>query len=304
MNDLVQTIAWKYIFNPPTRPLPQSYQSGSDNDVKLTCSTTGDEIHVKLIAPYSMKQSTMKNHIKTSQIIILCHGNSDDVQSCTSYGQWLADELKCHVLVYDPPAYGYSSGSCNTTEENMFASVCTSVNFIIEKLSYEMAQIIVIGKSLGSVPAIHICANRKYQKIGGLVLISPLASGARCIISASTLERLKKWSPSCLSQLDKLFAPNLFFISSVSCPVCIIHGLDDKIVPIENSYALVQNCLQCKQFAPMLVDAGHNDIEARFLNQFVEKLRLFNLHCLSKTNESPNLIDIDDDMESCYKTEK
>ena len=102
MNDLVQTVAWKYIFNPPTRPLPQTYQSGSDNDVKLTCSTTGDEIHVKLIAPYNMKQSTMKNHIKTSQIIIFCHGNSDDVQSCTSYGQWLADEMKCHVLVYDP----------------------------------------------------------------------------------------------------------------------------------------------------------------------------------------------------------
>ena len=66
MNDLVQSVGWKYIFNPPTRPSPNTFPIKSDNDIKLTCSTTGDEFHAKLIAPYNMKQSSIKNHIKTS----------------------------------------------------------------------------------------------------------------------------------------------------------------------------------------------------------------------------------------------
>ena len=137
----------------------------------------------------------------------------------------------------------------------------------------------IIGKSLGSVAVIRLCAQQHTKKIGGLVLTSPLASGARCVIPPSTLKTIKNWSTTCLNQLDNMFTPNLNIISSVECPVFITHGVDDKIVTIQNSYLLVDRCMQCKSFLPMWVDAGHNDIEARYTKYFLERTHSFFLHC-------------------------
>ena len=91
MNELVQNLTWKYIFNPPSRPSPEQYPMKSKRDTVLR-SITGDEIHIRLICPYG-STSTIEHHIQTEQIVLFCHGNSDDINSCNSYGQWLADTL-------------------------------------------------------------------------------------------------------------------------------------------------------------------------------------------------------------------
>jgi pimeloyl-ACP methyl ester carboxylesterase len=42
--------------------------------------------------------------------------------------------------------------------------------------------ITVIGRSLGSIPAVYVASQRRNAGLGGLVLISALASGARCVL--------------------------------------------------------------------------------------------------------------------------
>jgi len=132
-----------------------------------------------------------------------------------------------------------------------------------------------------------------------MFLISPLASGARCIIPPSTLKTIKAVSSMCLNQLDNMFAPNLNIISLVQCPVFITHGITDNVVPIANSYLLEERCMQCKSFLPMWVDAGHNDIEARYTKYFLERTHAFFLHCLNvrSNNQSKsdytNLLDLE-----------
>ena len=79
MNELVQNLAWKYIFNPPSRPSPEQYPMKSKRDTVLR-SITGDDIHIRLICPYG-STNTIEHHIQTEQIVLFCHGNSDDINS-------------------------------------------------------------------------------------------------------------------------------------------------------------------------------------------------------------------------------
>ena len=65
---------------------------------------------------------TLSVYIPSSKIILFFHGNTDDINTCAAYAQWLADGHTCNVLTVDYPGYGYSSGISNTSEEKMFKS--------------------------------------------------------------------------------------------------------------------------------------------------------------------------------------
>ena len=135
---------------------------------------------------------------------------------------------------------------------------------------------LVFGKSLGSICAIHLASQAYALDLLGLILISPLASGARCVISEKTM-------PSAmLIRLDQVFAPNLVRISEVECPILVVHGTNDTLVPVENADALLATAKARTYYPPLFVAAGHNDIEATFKNVLIAYIQELTQFCLDR----------------------
>jgi hypothetical protein len=65
-------------------------------------------------------------------------------------------------------------------------------------------------------------------------------------------------------------------------------GLFDKVVHHSNSEALFAASLS--DFPPLFVDAGHNDIESKFLNLFLRSMQEFTVFCAKKAHDNTEKI--------------
>jgi pimeloyl-ACP methyl ester carboxylesterase len=269
------------MFKPPARLPVHQFRQDSKN-ILLT-AITGDKIHCRLVCPWD-QDTQLAPYTGTKSLIIFMHGNADDISSCKSYCQWLADVVHSNILVFDYPGYGFSSGEDNTTEEGMTDAAVAVMEFAITKLRHDLSDIVIIGKSIGSFPAVSLAAHPAFcAHIRGLVLVSPVASAARCIFD-------RKMIPNFLLQrLDAVALANINSIRNIRCPVFFVHGTRDDVVSVDNSYELL--AASASDFPPLWVDAGHNDIESRFQSLFVSSLKDF-LQCCqtdieNKTAHSP-----------------
>jgi fermentation-respiration switch protein FrsA (DUF1100 family) len=86
--------------------------------------------------------------------------------------------------------------------------------------------ILVFGRSMGSGPASYL-ASRK--NIGALVLMSAFTS-----IRAVVRDLAGKWA----QYLIKERFNNLEYMSRVTCPSFLIHGLKDNLIPYKQSQEL------------------------------------------------------------------
>ena len=98
-----------------------------------------------------------------------------------------------------------------------------------------------MGRSIGSAVATHLAAQ---HQIAGLILESPPTSAFRVITHIP------------ISPIDKF--NNIRNIKKVNCPILIIHGTDDNIVPIWHGRKLFENANEPK-FSLWVQHAGHND---------------------------------------------
>lgn len=85
--------------------------------------------------------------------------------------------------------------------------------------------IVVCGRSIGSGPAVYLSANRKP---GALILISPFKS-------------IRETANSILGVFKYVVADrfnNLNIINNVTCPLLLIHGQKDNLIPFSHSIQL------------------------------------------------------------------
>ncbi len=149
------------------------------------------------------------------------HGNADDVHSSQTYCQWLANALDLNVINFDYPGYGFSSGD-STSEEGMLQAADCAFELITTKIKCNVSEVVLCGKSIGSFPAVSLAAQAYCDRIRGLVLISPVASVARCVFDTNFVPNYV------MRKLDSLTLNNLSMISKVRCLVLLVHGNQDS----------------------------------------------------------------------------
>ena len=114
--------------------------------------------------------------------------------------------------------------------------------------------IVLFGRSLGTGPTVDLCS--RSPNIAGCILQSPLESGIRCFIGVCTSYTLYPMD---------IFR-NYSKIENILCPVFIMHGTDDLVVPCNNGrslYAQLQerSCHSSLEYPPLWIqNRGHNDI--------------------------------------------
>jgi pimeloyl-ACP methyl ester carboxylesterase len=261
---MLHMITSSLLFKPPVRQPLCKFREDSKN--RLIRSVQGDDIHCHLVCPWD-KDTSINDYSGTKNILFFLHGNSEDVASGNSYCQWLADKTQSNVVTCDYPGYGFSTGE--PTEDGMDSAAFAVLDFALCKLRHKMHEIIIIGKSIGSTPAISLASQAGCSDLGGVVLIAPVASGVRCFSASSSLPTF------ILTNMDTWVLPNITRISNVACPVQFVHGLEDNVVPIANSRMLIAAMRSPPLTDPLWVNAGHNDIESRCSNLFTNTLADF-----------------------------
>jgi len=272
LNSLIRASARNVMFKPPTQPCQRNFKTDERNVLLKTIQ--GDYVHCRLICPWGV-ETCLQSYSGTQNVILFMHGNADDVCSTTSYCQWLADHMLVNVFVFDYPGYGYSSGTAS--EEGMEDAAEAVMEYLTTKLDICLSCIFVIGKSIGSYPAISIAAHPVFSShIRGLILLSPVASAARCIFDANVC-------PSyVMHKLDGVALANILHIGNVNTLMMIVHGIDDNIVTIDHAHALLQRAGSHTSYPPLWLEAGHNDMESLHARVFIDALKDFFKECAKR----------------------
>jgi abhydrolase domain-containing protein 17 len=269
MNSLIRASARNLMFKPPTRPAPSAFRADERN--VMLKSIDGEHIHCCLLCPWG-HDTELQDYKGTKSLVIFMHGNADDVVSSKSYAQWLADHMVMNVLVFDYPGYGYSSG--DASEEGMEDAAVAVMEYATSKLKHSVSDIFVYGKSIGSYPAISLAAHPAFcGALRGLVLMSPVASAARCVVEKTVIPNFL------MRRLDSVALANIDHIPDVHTLILFVHGSEDDIVPIEHSHALLAAASPHTYYPPLWLEAGHNDIECLHQNLLVASIIDFVKEC-------------------------
>merc|ERR1712183_1119392 len=111
------------------------------------------------------------------------------------------------------------------------------------------------GRSIGTGPTIDLAM--RHPEIRGVVLQSPLESCGRAVFG-STLGAKNAATAAWLGYRIDLFK-NYEKIDKITCPVLVMHGTADDIVPFDNGLAIHNACKNAVE--PLwLQDYGHNNM--------------------------------------------
>jgi fermentation-respiration switch protein FrsA (DUF1100 family) len=172
--------------------------------------------------------------------LLYSHGNAEDLGS-------LAPELEQYrqdgfsVLAFDYRGYGASTGG-PPSAAGATRDLETVYRHAVGSLGIRAESIVLLGRSVGSGPATDLAAR---LPVGGLVIESGFVSAFRVLTRVALLP------------FDRF--ENLRLIRRVRCPVLVIHGTEDEVIPISHGRRLYEAANQPRQ-ALWVEGAGHNDV--------------------------------------------
>lgn len=194
--------------------------------------------------------------------VIYVHGNACDVGDCASEATKIAVGLKSHVIVPEFPGYGVTEGIAH--EESVNTVVKATVKYCVKYLHAPQSRIIIMGRSIGTGPATWMARLMCAQggPPAGLVLQSPFTSirdmAHRYVGAASQILLADRWNT----------AENVLH---VKCPVLLLHGDLDSVIPLSHSRALMDRMRTANEEFAEIRDHGLSDRHEVIMNLFVQE---------------------------------
>jgi fermentation-respiration switch protein FrsA (DUF1100 family) len=177
-------------------------------------------------------------NLAATYTLLLSHGNAEDLGWVLPSLPPLRD-LGFGVFAYDYRGYGLSEG--RPSERHVYADIDAAYEYLTRELRVPPARIILYGRSLGAGAAVDLAARRA---VGGLILESPFLTAFR------VMTRVPVFPFDKFRNVDK--------IGRVRCPVLIMHGEADEIVPLWHGQRLFERVPGPKMFVSV-PGAHHND---------------------------------------------
>lgn len=195
--------------------------------------------------------------LKKDKIVIFFHGNGEDISSAFEFGYFICNELQTSVLIMEYRGYSVYGGSPSAAA--IVEDACHVMEFMKAE-GFDYKDIILFGRSIGGAIALEVAS--KFQ-VCSLVLLSPFLS-------------LKKIAEDlygkCASSLLKETLDNSSIAPKVECPVLIIHGMKDSLVPFEHSVSILG---QCKGYSRLKLVPNMTHVKFNFRFDFILPLKKF-----------------------------
>ncbi|MFC1991432.1 alpha/beta fold hydrolase [Chloroflexota bacterium] len=204
---------------------------------------------------------------KEAPTILYFHGNGETIAG----QEWIApfyNQRGINLFAADYRGYGSSDGK--PTISNMIGDahiIFQSFKEIINKEGFRQS-LFLMGRSLGSIPAVELAFN--YQdKIGGLIVESG---------TANNFPRL--WSQIGISGTEPFLSKespfrNKIKMRQIKVPSLIIHGEVDEIISVEEGKELYLNSAAQDKRILIIPGADHNDIMVVDLDMYFGTIEEF-----------------------------
>mmetsp|Transcript_86761 Transcript_86761/g.269674 ORF Transcript_86761/g.269674 Transcript_86761/m.269674 type:complete len:416 (+) Transcript_86761:47-1294(+) len=198
-------------------------------------------------------------HLRARFLVIFLHSNFEDIGRCRGFCRAMRDELGVHVIAAEYPGYGICPGE-RCDERGATESANTAFRFACEVLRWPLQHIIVVGRSVGTGPAVALAVE---HRVGGLVLVSPFLS-----VREACRERLGPVA----NLIDERF-PSRDRMPYVRAPCLIIHGSQDTTIPLRHGEQLYELCQTLKRL--VTPNLGHNASLLQCREHFIEPVMEF-----------------------------
>jgi len=179
-------------------------------------------------------------------VILYFHGNAGSLAGWGFVGEELV-ELNYDVLMIDYRSYGKSMGKIS--EKALLQDGIAVYEYL--RKSYSKDEIVIFGRSLGSGVATYL-ASKKPAKL--LILESPFYS-----FTDLARHHYPLFPPDILLRYH---FKNHKWINSVECPVYIVHGTDDNVVPFSSGRKLYESVSHGQIEFIKIENGGHNDLNS------------------------------------------
>lgn len=204
--------------------------------------------------------------------ILFSHGNAETLfRSKIWFEREFLPRIKgniFNVLIYEYTGYTYTNpeyyfSNSAPREKYIYEDIDAAFEYLINIKEIKPKNIILYGRSLGTGPTIDLASR---VKVGGVILQSAFLSAFKVALNLRF--------DICGDQFL-----NYKKIDKIECPVLLIHGVDDEIVPFEHSVQLHELCKN--KYQPLWVrGAGHNDLKGfgrlfyDSIEKFIESIEL------------------------------
>eukprot|EP00747_Dinoflagellata_sp_TGD_P169482 gnl/TRDRNA2_/TRDRNA2_198541_c0_seq1.p1 gnl/TRDRNA2_/TRDRNA2_198541_c0~~gnl/TRDRNA2_/TRDRNA2_198541_c0_seq1.p1 ORF type:complete len:259 (+),score=39.35 gnl/TRDRNA2_/TRDRNA2_198541_c0_seq1:136-912(+) len=203
--------------------------------------------------------------------MLFSHGNAEDLGMIIQYFREVSHILEVNIFAYEYTGYGMSTGEPN--EQAVYADIEAAFKYLRDVIGIPWNEVVLYGRSIGSGPSVHLATR---TAVRAMVLQSPLLSIYRVAFASR------------VSMPGDMFT-NIDKISSVKCPVYIVHGTKDEIVPFWHAEDLHRHCEEGIAHPPHWVEnGGHNNLELVAKESFYDHLLKF-LQSLDNKEPSEDL---------------
>lgn len=179
---------------------------------------------------------------KARGTVLFSHGLGETMAERLGMAKAFHD-LGFSVFMYEYGGYWESTGE--QSEKRCFEDVRAAWTFLTQSKGVPPSRILVFGESLGTGPSVEIAHT---ITPGALILLSPFTS------LADVAQRRAPFLPVHLLLQHRF--DNAAKIKQVTCPVLILHGVDDIMVPFSQGESLFKLANEPKKLVKM---AGGHD---------------------------------------------
>ena len=171
--------------------------------------------------------------IDTRMVVLWFHGNAGNISYRYDMIRAMM-EIPVQVFIIDYRGYGKSEGT--PSENGLYIDAQAAWDFLTSVQRLEPQRIVILGKSLGGVPAIDLASK---VKPAGLIVQSSFTS------ASDMAARIMPFLPRFLlhTRMDSINK-----IVSVQCPKLFIHSRADEIVPYDLGQKLFEAAVEPKEF--------------------------------------------------------
>jgi pimeloyl-ACP methyl ester carboxylesterase len=158
------------------------------------------------------------------------------------------------LLVLDYRGYGWSTGQ--PTLSNLLSDtevVYGSLTSILERAGLENSPCYVMGRSLGSAPAIHL-AHAHPDAFRGLILESGFADVPSLLRQLGLSQALIEKTHDEIGNLEKL--------RELTLSLLVIHGEQDTLLPVQHGEQLYEASAGISKTMLRIPGGGHNTLLA------------------------------------------
>ncbi|WP_179339690.1 alpha/beta hydrolase [Winogradskyella ludwigii] len=191
-------------------------------------------------------------------VILYFHGNAGDLSRWGTIAEYFVSQ-QYDVLIMDYRTFGKSRGKLS--EEGMYSDAQYCYDYLLKQ--YSENEITLYGRSLGTGIASYLASKNKPKQ---LILETPYYS---------ILDVAKGRFPMLpVKQLLNYHFPTYQFLPKATCPIIIIHGTEDSVVPFVSAKKLSELNIENLNFITVKGGKHNNLIEFEdYRNVIQERLK-------------------------------